>query len=90
MKDVKIGGGVSQLLGQSQAGSVDPDAFAPQSTGLESNFQLGGPNEAIQAATAIAAGVQSQTQQGTQVGYGGNAGGDTEVNQSGNIGPMVG
>jgi hypothetical protein len=88
--NVKIGGGVSQLLGQKQVGSVDPDAFAPQATGLESNLQFGGPNAAIEAATAIAVGVQSQTQQGTQEGYGGNAGGDTEVNQSGNIGPMVG
>jgi hypothetical protein len=88
--DVKVGGGVSQVLGQSQLGSVDPDAFAPQSTGLEQNFQFGGPNEAIEAATAIAAGAQSQTQTATQSGFGGNAGGDTEVLNSGNVGPMVG
>jgi hypothetical protein len=88
--DVKVGGGVSQVLGQKQIGSVDPDAFAPQSTGLESNFQFGGPNAAIEAATAVAAAAQTQTQQGTQVGFGGNAGGDTEVINSGNVGPMVG
>jgi hypothetical protein len=88
--DVKVGGGVSQVLGQQQIGSVDPDAFAPQATGLESNLQYGGPNAAIEAATAVAAAAQTQTQQGTQVGYGGNAGGDTEVINSGNVGPMVG
>jgi hypothetical protein len=69
---------------------VDPDAFAPQATGLESNLQFGGPNAAIEAATAIAAGAQSQTQTATQSGYGGDAGGDTEVLNSGNVGPMVG
>lgn len=88
--NVKVGGGVSQVLGQSQIGSVDPDAFAPQATGLESNLQFGGPNAAIEAATAIAAGAQTQSQTGTQQGYGGNAGGDTEVINSGNVGPMVG
>jgi hypothetical protein len=88
--DVKVGGGVSQVLGQQQIGSVDPDAFAPQATGLESNLQYGGPNAAIEAATAVAAAAQTQTQQGTQVGFGGNAGGDTEVINSGNVGPMVG
>jgi len=93
MKDFKVGGGVSQVLGQSQAGSVDPDAFAPQAHGLQANQQITPfPVDplSVEAATAIAVGAQSQTQQGTQVGYGGNAGGDTEVNNSGNIGPMVG
>ena len=88
--NLKVGGGVSQLLGQSNVGSVDPDAFAPQASGLESNFQFGGPNAAIEAATAVAIGAQSQSQTGTQVGAGGSAGGDTEVINSGNVGPMVG
>ena len=88
--DFKVGGGVSQVLGQTQAGSVDPDAFAPQAHGLEANVQFGGPNAIVEAATAFAAGAQTQTQQGTQIGVGGNAGGDTEVINSGNVGPMVG
>jgi len=88
--DVKVGGGVSQILGQTQLGSVDPDAFAPQSHGLEQNLQFGGPNTSIEAAVASATGTQTQSQTGTQDAYGGNAGGDTEVINSGNVGPMVG
>jgi hypothetical protein len=91
--NVKVGGGVSQVLGQSQLGSVDPDAFAPQAHGLQANQQITPfPVDplSIEAATAIAAGAQSQTQSATQEGYGGNAGGDTEVINSGNVGPMVG
>ncbi len=88
--NVKIGGGTSQILGQSNVGSVDPDAFAPQATGLGSNLQVGGPNAGIDVATAVAAGAQAQTQTGTQVGIGGDAGGDTEVIGSGNVGPMSG
>ena len=89
----KVGGGVSQVLGQTQVGSVDPDAFAPQAHGLEANQQIT-PFQvdplSAQLASAAAIGAQTQTQQGTQEGYGGNAGGDTEVINSGNIGPMVG
>jgi hypothetical protein len=88
--DVKLGGGVTQVSKQAQLGSLDPDAFAPQSTGLESNLQFGGPNAAIEAATAVAVAAQAQTQNAAQVGIGGSAGGDTDVVNSGNVGPMVG
>ena len=88
--DVKVGGGVSQVLGQTQLGKVDPNAFAPQSHGLEGNVQFGGPNTSIEAAVASATGTQTQDQSATQTAFGGNAGGDTEVINSGNIGPMVG
>jgi hypothetical protein len=91
--NTKVGGGVSQVLGQQQIGSVDPDAFAPQAHGLQANQQVT-PFQvdplSVEAATAIAAAAQTQTQQGTQVGFGGDAGGDTEVINSGNVGPMVG
>jgi len=88
--DVKVGGGVSQLLGQSNVGSVDPDAFAPQSHGLQANWQAGGPNISAELAAAAAVGIQGQSQSADQVGFGGSAGGDTEVINSGNVGPMVG
>ena len=91
--NVKVGGGVSQVLGQTQFGSVDPDAFAPQAHGLEANQQIT-PFQvdptSIEAAVASSTGTQTQSQTGTQTGFGGNAGGDTEVISSGNIGPMVG
>jgi hypothetical protein len=88
--NVKLGGGVTQVSSQGQLGNLDPDAFAPQATGLEGNLQFGGPNAAIEAATAVATAAQAQTQTATQVGIGGNAGGDTDVVNSGNVGPMVG
>ena len=88
--DVKIGGGVSQVLGQSNYGSVDPDAFAPQSHGLQANSQEGHFNVSAEIASAAALGIQDQSQSAGQLGFGGNAGGDTEVINSGNIGPMIG
>ena len=91
--DKKVGGGVLQLQGQTNVGSVDPDAFAPQAHGLQANTQVSPYNVdplSIEASTAVAFGAQAQYQDAGQYGIGGSAGGDTEVINSGNVGPMVG
>jgi hypothetical protein len=86
--DYKAGGNVVQGQSVTGAASQDPDAFAPQATGVDASLTLG---PRIEAAVALAGhNTQTQTTTGSQTGFGGDAGGDVESFQSGNIGPMQG
>jgi hypothetical protein len=84
--DVKVGGNVTQIQGQTNVGTQDPDAVISQAKGLETSFNFGAD---VDVAAAVSAATQLQSNAATAFGVGGGAGGDTEVINSGNTGPIV-
>jgi hypothetical protein len=84
--NTKVGGNVTQVQGQSNVGAQDPDAVISQAQGLATEFNLG-PN--VDVAAAVSAATQFQSNAAAAIGAGGDAGGDTEVINSGNTGPIV-
>ena len=90
-KDVKIGGGVMQGINQGNLGEVKPGSFAPMSTGLEQNpiDAYGSDVTALKASFSTAFASQYQSNGAYAYGEGGDAGSDTEVNNSGNNGAMI-
>ena len=89
--DVKIGGSVLQGISQGNLGEVKPGSFAPMATGFEQNSIDAFDSYVDTAKIAFSAASASQYQSNSASAHavGGSAGGDTEVLNSGNNGPMI-
>ena len=85
MGDVKVGGGVTQVSDQDNAGVLEnrPQAgiAAGQDFGTVAQYS---PAAGAEVAAAVGLAAQTQTNTSTQAGFGGGAGGDTDIINSGN------
>ena len=89
--NLKVGGNVAQGIQQGNLGSVQPGSFAPLSTGFEANpiNAFDSDVTALKASVSTASAEQWQSNDASAEAWGGNAGGDTEVINSGNNGAMI-